>query len=1174
MNEQAFQEAFEKLNKEQRQAAGLADGSRLDGPTLVIAGPGTGKTQLLSLRVANILRTRDVRPENILCLTYTEAGAEAMIKRLTTIIGRDAYSVQISTFHGFCQYVRTQYPEYFGKRATARMITEFQTDCWFDNALRNLPYDSLIGYVAPNGTGAAFNIGNAENFITDFYNSGLTPDELRRIIQQNLDFFDYVIASDFLDAYKASPSGRGKMEAKQLYQAELDRRIEDLVTQAPKELIDPVVPQTGVYEPYAYYLRRTLTEKCYVPTPSGDLGVTGNAYDAIFGQKSHAQAEDFVDRVVCQRLLEYLDIYEQYQQAKDEFQLYDYGDMIEETIMAIHDHPELKQKLQNRYHYILVDEFQDTNAAQMRVVDMLCEYADRHHPNILCVGDDDQAIMRFQGASVECIRQFREKYELEPIVLRENFRSIRGVTDLAKEIGAQIQERVMADKPIEPRRQEALSIERVAKHYGNPDLEYAAIAQDIRQRIDNGFWERCAQLNEGHDGREGTEIAVIARGHKELQALIPYLDAQGIAYNYKLETTIDSLASLQTLFECMRYVVLTAQGRYEEADALLPQILSAEEFGLPPETYLKFAFWAKRQYRRDEEGGGRKTWHEALLEYPDEEVQRVAKPLFAVAARALSEPATPLIVELAKPLIRYYRGHEDDLDQRQIIEFNLGVQALLRFIAAEQEAYTPGLLPVEAPSASLFSQPFTTLPKVVELMEAASRLRHKVDFSVSVGREHAITLTTAHSSKGLEWDLVYILDADQSKWGKGSGKGLFAGNMLFAASENKEVADLDDNTRLMFVAVTRARSFLQVGYATGALAGSLVDLFEVADQETTMDGLLAQTDVCWQGKWLEAARDNFALVTPQMRNMKLSPSVLNKFVTYDPKNLEATHRHDAFMKERVLQLPSSPNFSPTLGTFMHDFLQAELEHVLTPAAPGTFQLTEDRLLEATKKAIADSDFSEADIQHMQQRFDSFVEVFLPVWKSKVNTKMLCERSVPALLDEDIRLTGRCDLLCLDSRTMQIKVVDYKSGNRKTPDEVKENLNAEDYVRQLVFYKLLIENTTLAELQGYTVSEVTDVYIEPQLKNDYQLFKPVPFVPTDDEVEALKQLVRAVWWRLQRGDLDTSAFEESQLLANAKTNAPLVGKGVNKGKPRALKADELQSLYEQWLVLDWQERAGA
>src|SRR5687767_12029240 len=92
-----FKEQYEKLNTEQRKAV-----DSIEGPVMVIAGPGTGKTQILAARIGKILLETDVLPHNILCLTYTDAGVVAMRRRLLKFIGADAYRVNIFTFHAFC----------------------------------------------------------------------------------------------------------------------------------------------------------------------------------------------------------------------------------------------------------------------------------------------------------------------------------------------------------------------------------------------------------------------------------------------------------------------------------------------------------------------------------------------------------------------------------------------------------------------------------------------------------------------------------------------------------------------------------------------------------------------------------------------------------------------------------------------------------------------------------------------------------------------------------------------------------------------------------------------------------------------------------------------------------------------------------------------------------------
>ena len=110
---EAFAKELSRLNEQQKIAV-----STIEGPVLVIAGPGTGKTQIIATRIGQLLASEEAQaqPHNILCLTYTEAGAIAMRKRLLKIIGTDAHRITIETFHAFCNTVIQQNIEYFGRR--------------------------------------------------------------------------------------------------------------------------------------------------------------------------------------------------------------------------------------------------------------------------------------------------------------------------------------------------------------------------------------------------------------------------------------------------------------------------------------------------------------------------------------------------------------------------------------------------------------------------------------------------------------------------------------------------------------------------------------------------------------------------------------------------------------------------------------------------------------------------------------------------------------------------------------------------------------------------------------------------------------------------------------------------------------------------------------------------
>jgi DNA helicase-2/ATP-dependent DNA helicase PcrA len=132
-HKKSFAEAYASLNDNQRKAV-----DTIEGPVLVVAGPGTGKTQILAVRIGKILMETDTLPDNILCLTYTDAGTIAMRKRLLDFIGPDAYRVHIYTFHAFCNDVIQANLDYFGKREL-EPISELENVNLIEQLLEELP---------------------------------------------------------------------------------------------------------------------------------------------------------------------------------------------------------------------------------------------------------------------------------------------------------------------------------------------------------------------------------------------------------------------------------------------------------------------------------------------------------------------------------------------------------------------------------------------------------------------------------------------------------------------------------------------------------------------------------------------------------------------------------------------------------------------------------------------------------------------------------------------------------------------------------------------------------------------------------------------------------------------------------------------------------------------------
>jgi len=136
--EKKFLEKYNKLNAAQKLAV-----DTVEGPVLVIAGPGTGKTELLSMRAANILRTTDAIPSSILCLTFTEAGATEMKKRIINLTGKDGYKVFVSTFHSFCNYIIERFPKYFFEEVEFSMASDLDKINILKEILDDLPHNHI-----------------------------------------------------------------------------------------------------------------------------------------------------------------------------------------------------------------------------------------------------------------------------------------------------------------------------------------------------------------------------------------------------------------------------------------------------------------------------------------------------------------------------------------------------------------------------------------------------------------------------------------------------------------------------------------------------------------------------------------------------------------------------------------------------------------------------------------------------------------------------------------------------------------------------------------------------------------------------------------------------------------------------------------------------------------------
>ena len=356
MQKNLFTEEYDKLNQAQKEAV-----DTINGPVMVVAWPGTGKTQIIGLRTANIILKSWVNPDNILITTFTEAWVIAIRKRLLQFIWNEAYKVWVSTIHSFAQEVIKTFPEKF---------IEYKAGIAIDGV-------------------EALEI-----------NKHILEKEIKNKNIETLtnDFDPYLYLRDI-----ASRISTLKQEWVTL------ERLETLIRkqeQQYKEELSEIKPELKKYT--------TTKEK----------------------QEKHIK-----------KLEELKILFKAYNAYLREHWKYDFNDMINFVLEKFRNDKELVEYYAEKYQYIMLDEYQDTNNAQNEIINHILKVSE-WEPNIMVVGDDDQSIYRFQGANIENMLDFSTHYpETKFVVLENNYRSNQEILDLSSELIKNNSERIVNKIP-------------------------------------------------------------------------------------------------------------------------------------------------------------------------------------------------------------------------------------------------------------------------------------------------------------------------------------------------------------------------------------------------------------------------------------------------------------------------------------------------------------------------------------------------------------------------------------------------------------------------------------------------------------------------------------------------------------------------------------------------------
>ena len=1076
-----FKTRYNKLNSAQKKAV-----DTIDGPLLVVAGPGTGKTELLSMRAANILRATDTLPENILCLTFTDSGANAMRARLASIIGTDAYKVAIQTFHSFGTEIINHHSEYFYRGADFSPADEVATYSILTDIFEELDYNNPL---ASKMNGDFTHLRDTAQVISELKQAGLSSSELLQIIDSNeklLDTIEPELAAIFANRISKTTIA-------------LLPPIANKIAELPAPQLPPAIA------PLADALALSMARAFDEAVASGKTTPI-TAWRNAWLEKDARGEFVFKDRKRHAKLHAVAPIYDQYLAEMRQAELFDYDDMILNVVQAIEQYPDLRFNLQECYQYIMVDEFQDTNLAQLRILFNLTDTPHGDAPNIMAVGDDDQAIYSFQGADVGNIHRFRKRYpDHASVVLTDNYRSSQTILDRAREIITQASGRLETsmdiNKQLQAHTNDANSQVTLSALPSRQE-EFAWIAESIQKNIT--------------DGIKPSEIAVIARRHSDLIALLPYLNHAGIAVNYERRDNVLDDERVQLLELMARICVDIAAGEHDEANSLLPELVAQPMFGFDSEAIWRLSLQAYRN---------RTNWLEAMLASPT--FQPLAKWLLDRAKASLTEPLETFLDTLIGVPQNYTANDDtdDDNDDNDAARkptkphrnafispfyryyFNsdiLGSSPDTYLTALEALQTLRGKLREGAPDSTLLASDFLTL------IDTYRQLNIPV---VSIRRaskaaQHAVNLMSAHKSKGLEFDTVYVINSIDSMW----GERVRSRSRLINYPENLAISpnadSYDERIRLYFVAMTRAKRQLYLSYAcsddtakdtlkASFLAGT--NLQEIDRQPNSTAALAEQSEIVWHDRLTAPInRTMKELLAPTLENYKLSVTHLNNFIDVTrggPQN---------FLLNNLLRFPQSKSANAIYGTLIHTVLQHAHSHL---AASGTRKPIEDITGEFIR-LLHQQNLSDADLALYSKRGIEALEAFLT---TKYDTFAPSQKPELSFAGQGVvlgqaRLTGSLDLVDIDNQT--ITVTDYKTGKPSTSWTGKsdyEKIKLHKYRQQLMFYELLCANSR--DYAKYDFGGAVLQFVEPDSRGDIcQLDDRF----SRDELADFQRLIAAVW----------------------------------------------------------------
>ena len=903
------------LNPEQKKAV-----THDKGPLLVIAGAGTGKTSVITSRIAYLIATKKAKPGEILALTFTDKAADEMESRVDQLVPYGYVDVSIATFHSFGDRVLRDYAFELGLRPDYRVISQAEQAVLLREHIFDLPLKHYHSLGDPSK--------HIEALLSAFSRAkdeDITPEE-------------------YIKGVKAVKAFKGKRAVK------------------------------------------------------GEKSVRG----------LRAKDKDGVEEK--EKQLEVAKAYAKYQELKAQKGFVDFGDQVNLTLRLFREHPAVLKRFQQKYKYVLVDEFQDTNYAQFELLKLLV----KKHKNITVVGDDDQAVYKWRGAALSNILNFEKTYKkAQKVVLTKNYRSSQQILDAAYkliqhnnpdrlEIRSKVNKRLVSQNPrlkVPACRPASPRGEQAGGECGESVLEQKTfdtihseadwVAKTIKEKFETGNYKL-------------KDFAILSRSNAGAEPFKQALNMAGLAHQSKGGGGLYSLPEVRMAVSFLRVIG-------DLADSVsLYDIACSPLYNIDALDLQKLSTFANRRNY---------TLHHVFTHLDD------ASAEYEVLSDIKEHTRTT--IQSVMQDIAMYIDYAKEHSTGAVLYLFLKKSGYLKYLTLKKTAVSEKMIQNLAQFFEKVREFYEVaeVDRVSEFVKYLNILKEAGDDPESSQPDldqDAVNILTVHKAKGLEFPVVFLVGLVVDKFPLRDRKD----QIELPAELIKDILPtgdfhLQEERRLFYVAMTRAKQEL---YLTSALdyggkrSRKLSRFVLEALDRPKADVSVAKLSPLEQIE-LFAPVENIVLPSKNKdKVLSLSFYHINDYLSC-PLKYKYVH---------ILRVPLLSNHQIIYGSALHKAVQAF--HV----AQKNKQRFSAKDLE---QVFLDNWSSEGFIsrEHEERRLKTGKQALARFYKEQQKLKQVpyyVEESF-TILKDDIRVRGRFDRV--DKRGEQVFIIDFKSSDVRTQE---------------------------------------------------------------------------------------------------------------------------------------------